>query len=205
MVGVRQVDLNLMPLKKLIQIKQDIVSDKDNYTAVLVTATKPWMLFCPIWNKVYHTRIVKENNIHFMESTNINDDRIFNLEYAGYAKSVALISYIGYNWVVNPNSITNSPVKPSTFLHTGLELDHVLKKEMLGKEMQKYTAYFVTKFLIRAIIEEFRYPTPNKWNEVKHGFKVYFRSCAFKKYGIKTFYWGISYIIDALKRIYVKI
>lgn len=102
MVGVQQVDSNLKNQKLISKIDKEITSDIDNYENTLITATKIWMMFGPVWNKIYRTDIIKDNHIWFVPSKDILEDRIFNIEYAGYAKSVALLPYIGYKYVINP-------------------------------------------------------------------------------------------------------
>lgn len=128
MIGVKQVDLDLKPLNMISKISTKIISKVDNYENSLIAATRIWMMFGPVWNKVYRTDIIKENKIEFISSKNILEDRIFNIEYAGYAKSVVIVPYIGYNYVINPTSITHKKIKSSTFLNTGNELDKVLRK-----------------------------------------------------------------------------
>lgn len=200
MIGVRQVDLGLNPIKKISKISQDIKSQLNNYEDVLIAATKIWMMFGSVSNKMYHTDIIRKHHLNFIQSTNINEDRIFNLYYAGYAKSVILSSYIGYNYVVNPKSITHKRIASSTFLNTGLELDNILKKEHLGKKMQKYTAIYSIRFITRAIIAGFLSPTKGRRKEVKSAILYYFHSNAFKRFGIQTFGWSFTYIINGIKR-----
>lgn len=200
MIGIRQVDLKLNPTKEISKISQDIKSQSNNYEDVLIAATKIWMMFGSASNKLYHTDIIRKHNLGFTLSTCINEDRIFNLYYAGYAKSVVLSSYIGYNYVVNPKSITHKKIASSTFLSTGLELDNILRKKHLGNKMQKYTAIFSIRFLTRAIITGLLFPTKGRWKEVISAIQYYFHSSAFKRFGIQTFGWSLTYIIHGIKR-----
>lgn len=199
-VGVKKVDLNLKPLKEVSEISQLIVSEEDNYEDVLIKATSIWMMFGPIWNKIYHTDIIRKNNIFFTSSTNVNDDRIFNLHYATHTKRVVLSPYIGYNYVTNPNSITKTRIKSATFLNSALEIDHALQTNLFGKNMQKYTATFAIRFFTRAFITGFVSPTNNRWKETKIAIQSYIQSTSYKKYGVRTLGWSLSYIFNGIKR-----
>ena len=79
MVGVQQVDLNLKPQKSISKIDKEINSNMDNYENSLIAATKIWMMFGPVWNKIYRTDIIKNNQIWFIPSKDILEDRIFNI------------------------------------------------------------------------------------------------------------------------------
>ena len=201
MIGVRQVDLELNPIKNSSKIDKDIISTPESYEDTLITATRIWMMFGSASNKMYRTDIIREHGLTFIQSTNINEDRIFNLYYAGYAESVTLSSYIGYNYVVNPKSITHKKIASATFLNTGIELDNILKRKLLGEKMQRYTAIFSIRFLTRAIITGLISPTQGRWKEVSSAVQFYFHSNAFKSFGIRTWRWSLVYIINGIKRI----
>lgn len=200
MVGVQQVDLNLRPQKSISKIDKEIISNINNYENSLIAATKIWMMFGPVWNKIYRTDIIKDNQIWFIPTKDILEDRIFNIEYAGYAHSVAILPYIGYNYVINPISLTHKKIKSIVFSNTGMELDNILRKELLGYKMQKYTALFVCRYLTRAIIEGIISPKTNKWSETSAVIKFYLHSYTLKKFKLKTLYWNFSYIIEGIKK-----
>lgn len=197
MVGVQQVDSNLKNQKLISKIDKEITSDIDNYENTLITATKIWMMFGPVWNKIYRTDIIKDNHIWFVPSKDILEDRIFNIEYAGYAKSVALLPYIGYKYVINPNSITHKKIKSIVFFNSGIELDNILRKKRLGSKMQEYTALFVCRYLTRAFIEGLISKT-NRWSEINAVVKFYLHSHTLKQFRLKTLYWSLSYIIEGI-------
>lgn len=192
--------MDLNPLNKVGKVNQAIISEENNYEDILIKSTSEWMMFCAVWNKIYRTDIIRENNIMFSLSTNLHEDRIFNLYYAGHANRVVILPYIGYNYVVNPKSITHKKIASSTFLSTGLELDNILRKKHLGNKMQKYTAIFSIRFLTRAIITGLFSPTKGRWKEVISAIQYYFHSNAFKRFRIQTFGWSLTYIIHGIKR-----
>lgn len=200
-IGLQQVDLDLNPLNKVSKVNQPIISEENNYEDVLIKSTSEWMMFCAVWNKIYRTDIIRKNNILFSLSTNLHEDRIFNLYYAGHANRVVLLPYIGYNYVVNPQSITHTKIKSSIFLITGLEMDNILKANLLGKKMQKYTAIFAIRFLTRAFLSGIISPTTeNRWKETRKAIQSYFKSTSYKKYGLQTLGWSLLYIFDGIKR-----
>lgn len=201
MVGVKEVDLELKPLGKMGLLDRDYLSSSGKNEQTLIKATNTWMMFGPIWNKVYRTDIVKKNNLMFVTTTNVNDDRIFNMNYACHVRSVALSEYMGYNYVVNPNSITHRRIKPSIFLNTGLEMDRILLQTgLLGAKMQRYTANFACRFITRAMIEGLLHPEDNRWREFGATIRTFLKSKTFGKYGTKTFWWSIAYVVDGIKR-----
>lgn len=65
--------------------------------------------FGGLWNKLYLTKIIKENNIKFPTDLSINEDSIFTLNYLKYVNSVNCSDNPIYNYIVeNTNSLTRS-------------------------------------------------------------------------------------------------
>jgi len=199
MVGVRDVDLELNPLGKQWGVDETLTYSGKACEEGIVKATQ-CMSFPPTWNKLYHVDIIRENKLQFVTTTNINDDRIFNLKYAAHAKSIALSPYVAYNWVINPKSITHSRIKPQVFLNTGLEMDKILRRRVLGGYMQRYTAVFACRHIVRAAIEGLLHPQGNRWQECGRAVKTFFASAMFKQYGIKTIWWSVTYVAGGIKR-----
>ena len=46
----------------------------------VVTVYKKGLL-CSVWNKLYLTKIIKDNNLHFFENMSLAEDALFNLNY----------------------------------------------------------------------------------------------------------------------------
>ena len=60
-----------------------------------------------VWNVLYSTKIIRENNIKFpSEREYISEDIIFDSEYYRYSSKVAVVSSTAYNYRVNNNSLT---------------------------------------------------------------------------------------------------
>lgn len=62
--------------------------------------------FGHVWQGIYKRSVVTKNNIEFKRYVSIEDDFLFLLEFLLYSESVALITDIGYRWVINYESTT---------------------------------------------------------------------------------------------------
>lgn len=58
------------------------------------------------WSKVYSSRIIKENHLHFNEQLVIGEDAFFNLEYLKYVQTVFCINKKVYYYCDNSSSAT---------------------------------------------------------------------------------------------------
>lgn len=59
------------------------------------------------WAKIYRRKFIIDNNIEFLDYV-IGEDVYFNLQAYTLTKKVSTISYIGYNWYDNDQSVTNT-------------------------------------------------------------------------------------------------
>lgn len=66
-----------------------------------------WGRFSPCI-KLYKTGIIQKNKLRFDENAQLSEDMIFNIDYIMHLNSVAVIPYIGYNYVCNGNSLTHN-------------------------------------------------------------------------------------------------
>ena len=56
---------------------------------------------------IYSLNIIRENNIKFVSERDlISEDLVFNLNYYCHAKNVTVYNYVGYNYRINPHSLT---------------------------------------------------------------------------------------------------
>lgn len=61
------------------------------------------------WCKLYKRSIIMENNLSFInEKECISEDVMFNVDYLRCCKKVCVIDECGYNYRMNPNSISNA-------------------------------------------------------------------------------------------------
>ena len=66
------------------------------------------IFFTGTWGKLYKTNIIKENGIKFADGVTLGEDSIFVINYMLNCNSVYCEKYIGYNYVRNDDSLTNS-------------------------------------------------------------------------------------------------
>ncbi|APG72384.1 glycosyltransferase [Lactobacillus delbrueckii subsp. jakobsenii ZN7a-9 = DSM 26046] len=68
-----------------------------------------------VWNVLYSTKIIKENNISFVsEREYISEDIVWDSDYFKYSKSVKVISSSLYYYRSNPNSLSKT-YRPDRF------------------------------------------------------------------------------------------
>lgn len=68
-----------------------------------------FMIMTP-WAKIYKRQYLIDNNIKFLES-NLGEDNYFNLKAFLMSKKIKTLSYVGYNWFFNTESISNTKQK----------------------------------------------------------------------------------------------
>lgn len=86
--------------------KCDSVYRKDEFIAYLLNAaSEPY--FNPPWNKLFRTKIIKENSILFNTSYSLGEDFLFNLGVIENGIVFSTVSAFLYNYVtINPDSLT---------------------------------------------------------------------------------------------------
>lgn len=52
-----------------------------------------------IWNKLYKTSIIKENNLYFNKNYSLYEDLLFNSYYLSHTYKIAFIDYIGNHYI----------------------------------------------------------------------------------------------------------
>ena len=78
-----------------------------------------------VWNKVFRTKTIKENNIEFPEGLNNEDFYFFNA-YMSVSSTISFVNQKLYNYVRRENSIMSANFQKDT-----LSLDHLLVAEKL--------------------------------------------------------------------------
>lgn len=66
--------------------------EKTNQLKEYLEILKEGYLFNEVWNKLYITEIIKENNIKFDENIELGEDFIFNLDYYRYVQTATYIN-----------------------------------------------------------------------------------------------------------------
>lgn len=60
-----------------------------------------------VWSKAYKSKLLKDNNIRFVENIINGEDTIFNIEITKFAKNVRIYDISIYKWRVSQNSATS--------------------------------------------------------------------------------------------------
>ena len=75
------------------------------------------------WGKLYKRSFVIENSLSFL-NVNISEDLAFTLPAVTLSNNKVILPYCGYNWFLNPSSVSNTLQKTSS----GLEFEYALNK-----------------------------------------------------------------------------
>ncbi len=100
-----------------------------------------------IWNKVYKSSIIKENNILFKTDQRIAEDKLFNIEYMEYIENMYNLSDSLYIYCYNENSVTRK--YRSNFLSEYLKIGNNLK-DISEKVKYKDYAYLISNFYLQS-------------------------------------------------------
>lgn len=103
------------------------------------------------WAKLYRTDFVRQNSLSFLD-TNIDEDLYFSLPAIELAQHVEVISYCGYNWFWNSDSVSNTSQRTSKGLLFEETLEALLKmmqqKDIeLTPILEHYFVRLITWFL----------------------------------------------------------
>lgn len=105
------------------------------------------------WSKLYKTEFIKKNNIHFLPVV-LGEDIYFLMQAYSCVPKVAFLEYIGYNWVDNAVSVSNTAHKKlaeDTSLLTLYEMLEALENSAALKKDKLYE-YFLLKTAVWDIL-----------------------------------------------------
>ncbi len=91
------------------KVKQSFKVDKDvvlNRRQLVDGILKPGIIYSFPWNKLYLTKIIKDNLITFNESLDYGEDLVFNMEYVLKINTAILKTDATYNYVYRKNSVS---------------------------------------------------------------------------------------------------
>lgn len=60
-----------------------------------------------VWNKLYYSKIIKDNNLKFRVGVTIYEDLLFNLEFINHVKKIGYINEGLYNYLIREDSAIN--------------------------------------------------------------------------------------------------
>ena len=62
-----------------------------------------------VWNKMYSAKILREQNVRFLDGCRYNEDSLFNYKYFKHAQKTVLIHWLTYLYVQRKNSLVHMP------------------------------------------------------------------------------------------------
>lgn len=93
-----------------LQIKKDIIFKENNYENDITNYYIEY--FCKnhdngyLWNKLYRSEVIKNNNLKFKENLSMCEDLLFNIEYLMNIKRISYINENLYNYILTNKSST---------------------------------------------------------------------------------------------------
>ena len=116
---------------------------------LLTRSTNNNYLISPVvWNKVYKTSLIRNNNLSFLPNSYWEDD-IFSFMIFMYADKVSIVSNIYYHYYIRASSITNSFSKKH--IDDLLGAFEILKNKLIEKDIYDYYQYQFKSFFDRCM------------------------------------------------------
>lgn len=108
-----------------------------------------FMIMTP-WAKIFKKQYLIDNDIEFLKN-NIGEDIYFNLKAMLLSKKIKVIEYIGYNWLFNTTSVSNTKQKNIQNLQVYELLnscyDMLKEEKLLDKNYEILKTHF-TRYII---------------------------------------------------------
>ena len=95
-------------------------------------------------NKLYETKIIKDNNLYFDPEAYIQEDNLFNYNYAKYIKDLKIINKPLYNYRMR----AGSAIRKKEDIKTLLKIENFCRKEKIPTQKIEYSiirAYIINK------------------------------------------------------------
>lgn len=125
-----------------------------------------------VWNKIFRTRLIKQNKIEFPKGVKLGEDAIFNIKAFTYLNNCFYLSYSGYFYREVEGSATKDIIKNDYFkaaLNTYKNIPDEYKDWAIKpEEIERLKAI---KFLNTVISLTYIYFVPNKNNTLKDRYK----------------------------------
>lgn len=97
------------------------------------------------WAKLYRRQVLLDNRIEFFDY-GIGEDVAFNLQFLAKTKNIDIISYSGYKWMFNDDSVSNTSQRG---LDDRLDIRILLEKILENNpEPDDYLSYFIYRYYI---------------------------------------------------------
>lgn len=100
------------------------------------------------WAKIYRTAYIKEKQIEFLNS-NIGEDIFFTMQAVTLTDRIKIISYVGYNWFYNEESVSNTKHKAMTGLSFEFLLHTLYQRLAVNQRLDdEYIEYYFIKLIV---------------------------------------------------------
>ena len=141
-------------------------------------------LFGFIWNGVYRTNLVKDNNLWFDRTLKVNEDFAFNIQYLFFVRNMMCLSYCGYHYAKRNDDSLSSQNKNYDYDKHLLQVRSflsLLRNNQLETEANLDKIYWMfTRFTYSALVAG----TPLETIRKEDFYGIYRKHC-FGNVGIK--------------------
>ncbi|SFO34926.1 Glycosyltransferase involved in cell wall bisynthesis [Pseudobutyrivibrio sp. JW11] len=117
----------------------------------VVLTNNKWCKYMNItpWGKLYKNSFIRDNNVKFLPAP-FGEDIYFNIQCYALTRKVYYSTYVGYNWLINNSSVSNTIHKNKSDETNVINLFNEL--ENISFERDEYYCYFLTKTAIYHIL-----------------------------------------------------
>ncbi len=110
-----------------------------------------------VWAKIYKTSFIKKNKITYPQDRIYGEDVVYTMRCMSKKPTVCFVDYIGYNNLINENSITHKDTNkikenvPKIFKHCD---EFIKENKIFIKENKKTIKYYYLKIVASYLIEQ---------------------------------------------------
>lgn len=124
----------------------------------------PYIVVAP-WAHIYRTDFLRDKNLQFL-STGIGEDVYFNILAYLSTNKLAVFSYEGYNWVNNPQSVSNTRQVTISKKADPFILLEQLEQAFMERQIKitEYREYYMTRYIVWYMLYTIK---GSPWKDVK--------------------------------------
>lgn len=105
------------------------------------------------WNKLFVTKIIRDNRLRFDERFSLQEDHLFTFSYMRFVSSISVLSYAPYHYYIQDNSLRTSHYPFYSTKERNMAMLAARKSccELFNINNQFYNKWFVTDYISREI------------------------------------------------------
>ena len=118
-------------------------------------------IFNSPWNKIYNSKIIKENNLFFPENCHMGEDMSFNFKYLYFCEKIIILKKEIYNYVSTGGVTSNINKKKEIFLAFDDIYNFYIEKEefkilknILKKYYKKHAIFYSYEMILTSTLTE---------------------------------------------------